>query len=146
MERKMINPALKIKKYWHKFKKWLFGDSDSSAAFKIAVVVFGVWDLIGLSIGISDYYFTQKDSDKATCYLEQEWVKCPQSEFRVKSNLVNGVYSVQKSEHKKEFSLFYSIQVGLPAGGSVSLKVGEKNLDEVIEMLENLAEENASNK
>ena len=89
--------------------------------------------------------YKQEKEEKATCYLVKEWVECTHAGFKIKANLVNGVSSIKKSEVSGYWNI-YIVQIGLTNGGSASLEIGKKNLDEVIEMLEDLAEENASSK
>lgn len=92
-----------------------------------------------------EFHNTQKDADKSTCYIEKEWVKCPQAGFKVKSNLIDGVYSIQKSDDASDLGLFYFMQIKLTNGESATFRVGKKNLDEVTKMLEDLALENGKN-
>ncbi len=109
----------------------------------IIAVVMLLAPLVYMCINAERY--KQEKEDKATCHLSEEWVECPQAGFKIKANLVNGVSSIKESEVSGYWNI-YVIQIGLTNGGSASLEIGKKNLDEVTKMLEGLALENAKNK
>ena len=109
----------------------------------IIAIVMLLMPIIYMRVNAEKY--KQEKEEKATCHLVKEWVECPHAGFKIKATLVNGVSSIKESEVPGYWNI-YEVQVGLTNGGSASLEIGKKNLDEVTEMLEDLALENAKNK
>lgn len=132
---------------FNKSKKWTSNSTVAAGIEFLLMLIFflGTLGLLAFFVGEYESHNTQKDADKSTCYVEKEWVKCPQAGFKVKANLIDEVYSIQKSDDASDLSLFYFMQIKLTNGESATFKVGEKNLDEVTKMLEDLALENEKN-
>mgnify|MGYP001209097082 CR=1 FL=1 len=131
---------------FNKYNRWESDFLTGLIEFLFILIIFlGPILLCTFLVYQNKSYNTQKDADKSTCYIEKEWVKCPQAGFKVKSNLIDEVYSIQKSDDASDLGLFYFIQIKLTNGESATFRVGKKNLDEVTKMLEDLALENGKN-